>query len=326
MVPCLSTPLVLSFFVLGDDILIDTHYDLLTILYCCYLRNDYSYIEKIKEDLKDVKGLIANLYFMKPKEMKEELGIDNIDVYEMFKISTNLFKEHFKDKKVIFSIEGCDYIKDTDELENLYKLGLRNILLVWNNENKYGSGNRSSKGLTKLGEEFIKKAVELGISIDLSHMNKNTFNDTINLLDKLKDQYKIKVLASHSNCYELCNNTRNLDDEQIRKIKKLNGMVGLVSYGPFINDKLEDLEVNYLKHIKHMEEIIGIDNIMIATDNMDFASYFYIDMDGIDEEESLLKHNGIVNKLTTILKNSYNLEDMKKIMYKNVERLFSNSL
>ena len=107
--------------------MIDTHYDLLTILYCCYLKNDYSYIERIKEDLKDVKGLIANLYFMNPEEMKEELEIDHIDVYEMFKISTNLFKEHFKDKKVIFSIEGCDYIKDIKELENLYKLGLRNI-------------------------------------------------------------------------------------------------------------------------------------------------------------------------------------------------------
>ena len=163
MVPCPCTPLVLFFFLfLEVDILIDTHYDLLTILYCCYLKNDYSYIERIKEDLKDVKGLIANLYFMNPEEMKEELEIDHIDVYEMFKISTNLFKEHFKDKKVIFSIEGCDYIKDIKELENLYKLGLRNILLVWNHENKYGSGNDTNKGLTKLGEEFIKKAVELG--------------------------------------------------------------------------------------------------------------------------------------------------------------------
>ena len=65
----------------------------------------------------------------------------------MFKISTNLFKEYFPDKKVIYSIEGCDYIKDLEELENLYKLGLRNILLVWNNENKYGSGNKSDKGV-----------------------------------------------------------------------------------------------------------------------------------------------------------------------------------
>lgn len=319
MVPCLCTPLVLFFFLfLEVDILIDTHYDLLTILYCCYLKNDYSYIEKIKEDLKDVKGLIANLYFMNPEEMKEELEIDHIDVYEMFKISTNLFKEHFKDKKVIFSIEGCDYIKDTTELENLYKLGLRNILLVWNHENKYGSGNDTNKGLTKLGEEFIKKAVELGICIDLSHMNKTTFNDTTVLLKKLSKNYNVGVIASHSNCYMLCDNSRNLDDCQLRQIKELNGMVGLVSYGPFIDEKEENLEQNYLNHIKHAEKILGIDNIMIATDNMDFAR----DMYHIQENKSLLKHKNAINKLTSLLKTNYNEEEIEKILFKNAENYF----
>lgn len=305
-------------FFLEVDILIDTHYDLLTILYCCYLKNDYSYIERIKEDLKDVKGLIANLYFMNPEEMKEELEIDHIDVYEMFKISTNLFKEHFKDKKVIFSIEGCDYIKDIKELENLYKLGLRNILLVWNHENKYGSGNDTNKGLTKLGEEFIKKAVELGICIDLSHMNKATFSDTTILLKTLSKNYNIKIIASHSNCYELCNNSRNLDDDQLKQIKELNGMLGLVSYGPFINENEENLEKKYLNHIKHAEKILGIDNIMIATDNMDFAR----DMYHIQENKSLLKHKNAINKLTSLLKTNYNEEEIEKILFKNAENYF----
>lgn len=298
--------------------MIDTHYDLLTILYCCYLKNDYSYIEKIKKDLKNIKGLIANLYFMSPEEMKEELEIDHIDVYEMFKISTNLFKEHFKDKKVIFSIEGCDYIKDIKELENLYKLGLRNILLVWNNENKYGSGNNTNKGLTKLGEDFIKKAVELGICIDLSHMNKATFSDTTILLKTLSKNYNIKIIASHSNCYELCNNSRNLDDNQLKQIKELNGMLGLVSYGPFINENEENLEKKYLNHIKHAEKILGIDNIMIATDNMDFAR----DMYHIQENKSLLKHKNAINKLTSLLKTNYNEEEIEKILFKNAENYF----
>ena len=236
----------------------------------------------------------------------------------MFKISTNLFKEHFKDKKVIFSIEGCDYIKDIKELENLYKLGLRNILLVWNHENKYGSGNDTNKGLTKLGEEFIKKAVELGICIDLSHMNKATFSDTTILLKTLSKNYNIKIIASHSNCYELCNNSRNLDDDQLKQIKELNGMLGLVSYGPFINENEENLEKKYLNHIKHAEKILGIDNIMIATDNMDFAR----DMYHIQENKSLLKHKNAINKLTSLLKTNYNEEEIEKILFKNAENYF----
>ncbi|MCI8347397.1 MAG: hypothetical protein HFJ12_05590 [Bacilli bacterium] len=297
----------------------DAHYDLLTILYCCYLKNDFSYIEKIKKDLKDVKGLIANLYFMSKEEMKEELEIEDINVFEMFKISTNLFKEHFRDKEVIFSIEGCDYIKDTKELENLYHLGLRNILLVWNNKNKYGSGNRTEEGLTELGREFIKKAVSLGISIDLSHMNKNTFWDTVKLLERFKDERMlVKVLASHSNSYKLCQNKRNLNDDQILAIKKLGGIIGLVGYGPFINAEEKDLEQNYLEHIKYMESLIGIDNIAIATDNMDFAQ----DLFGIDEDISLLNHKTLKEKLNKILSNYYKEKEKEKILYKNVKKYF----
>lgn len=283
------------------------------------MKNDFSYIEKIKEDLKEVKGVIANLYFMSKKEMKEELELEDIDVYEMFKISTNLFKEHFPDKKVIFSIEGCDYIKDTKELENLYRLGLRNLLLVWNNENRYGSGIRSNKGLTKLGKEFITKAVSLGICIDLSHMNENTFWDTIELLRELKETGKHpKVIASHSNSYTLCHHPRNLKDDQIDAIKELKGIVGLVAYGPFIQENNENLEDNYLKHMNYMIERLGIDSVAVATDNMDFIT----DLFGIDEGISLLNHKDIQNQLTRILNKDYNEEEMEKLRYKNVEEFF----
>ncbi len=299
--------------------MLDTHYDLLTILYYCYIKKDFSYIEKIKEDFKNIDGVIANLYFMEKERMIEELGIEEFDVYEMFKISTNLAKEYFKDNKIIFSIEGCDYIEDEQELENLYKLGLRNILLVWNNENKYGSGNKSNKGLTDLGKSFIKKAVSLGISIDLSHMNKNTFWDTIELLDELKSKgQEVKVLASHSNSYNICQNKRNLDDRQILAIKKLNGIIGLVSYGPFIDKDEKDLENNYLKHIKHVENLMGIDNIAIATDNMDFVE----DLLKEDEDISLYKHSNIKDRLTRLLSSYYNKEEIEKIMYRNIEKYF----
>lgn len=299
--------------------MIDTHYDLLTILYCCYMKKDFTYINKIRKDFENIDGLIANLYFMSKDEMKDELDIEDIDVYQMFKISTNLFKEYFPDKKVIYSIEGCDYIKDLEELENLYKLGLRNILLVWNNENKYGSGNKSDKGLTELGKEFIKKAVSLGISIDLSHMNKNTFWETISLLEELKSNgEKVKVIASHSNCYSLCKNKRNLDDEQILAIKKLDGIIGLVSYGPFINKKEKDLEENFLKHIRYVEDLIGIDNIAIATDNMDFVKELF----NIDEDISLYNHKNIKSKLTKLLSSYYNEDEINKILFKNIEQFF----
>lgn len=290
----------------------DTHYDLLTILYCCYIKNDYSYVYKIKKELNELDGLIANLYFMNEKEMKEILKIEKINVVDMFRISTELCKKYFSDKKIIYSIEGADYIEIAD-LDILYNMGLRNILLTWNNKNMYGSGIRSNIGLTKKGEGFIKKCIELGLCIDLSHMNLNTFNDTIKIIEKYKN---VKLIASHSNCYNICNNKRNLLDQEIIKIKKLNGIVSLVCYGPFISDNLDNLENKFLAHIIYLEEIVGINNIAIATDDMSFLTYLF----NIDINVSLVNHENCIDKLTCILKKVYNNEEIKKILYKNIEK------
>ena len=44
----------------------DTHYDLLTIAYVAYLKDDYSYLKEIANYFNEnnVKGVIANLYIM----------------------------------------------------------------------------------------------------------------------------------------------------------------------------------------------------------------------------------------------------------------------
>ena len=75
--------------------MIDMHYDMLSVIYQCYIRNDYSYIEKwIKHYNSDnVSGLIANLYFMNEEEMKNEIGEREINVLEMFRVTTEIFKK-----------------------------------------------------------------------------------------------------------------------------------------------------------------------------------------------------------------------------------------
>lgn len=303
--------------------MIDLHYDLLSILYQCYLRMDYSYIDKIKNNYRDnnVSGVIANLYFMSDEEMKEELGENHgeINVLEMFKISTDLFKKYFPDLDVVFSIEGCDYIKDLEELEELYKLGLRNILLVWNEPNKYGSGNRGDYGLTEEGKLFIKKAIDLGISIDFSHMNKKTFYNTYELVkEEINNGKDVKVLASHSNSFDLCPHMRNLDDDQLKCLKELDAIVGLVSYSKFvlsINSSKEELEKKYLEHIKHVKDIMGINNISVSTDDMNFTKYFF----NQDYGCNIFDYNTIKEEIINLLKDDFNEEDINKILYENVK-------
>lgn len=301
--------------------MIDLHYDLLSILYYCYLKNDFSYIEEVKKRISSsgVLGIVCNLYFMSKYEMKEEMGdnYQDISVVEMFRISTKLFHEYFPDVKAIFSIEGCDFV-EREDLDELYSLGLRNILLVWNNKNKYGSGNRSDKGLTEEGKKFLRKAIDLGISIDLSHMNHNTFYDTVSLLKEEKNKGKdVCVIVSHSNCYSLCNHPRNLDDEQILSLKDFNPVIGLVSYGPFVSSSTDigQLRKEYVEHIKHVISLLGEDAVGVSTDDMKFDYELLGNSDDIqlfpyksigNELEKLLKENGISNVKKIMFENSYN--------------------
>lgn len=304
--------------------MIDMHYDMLSVVYQCYLKNDYSYIEKwIQNYLDDnVSGAFVNLYFMNEEEMKKKLGdsYGEINVLEMFKISTEIIRRYLPDKRIIFSIEGCDYIKDTEELEELYKLGLASILLVWNNPNKYGSGNRADYGLTDKGKELLEKAIDLGIIIDMSHMNKKTFSDTIEFLKEQKSMgKKVRVIASHSNSYEICSHLRNLDDEQLKALKEFDAVIGAVSYSKFVSNETEDVEElrnKYLEHIKHIVSINGINSVGIATDDMTFGTYLFDD----EEEVQIFNYSTIKKDLYKLLEKEFNNEEIELILEKNILR------
>ncbi len=298
--------------------MIDLHHDLLSILYYSYIRNDYSYVLNwIKNFHGDnVSGLLANLYFMNLDEMEKEVGCRDFDVIEMFKISISLFHKYLPNTNVLFSIEGCDYIESIEQLEELYNLGLRNILLVWNNPNKYASGNRGRYGLTEEGKDFLKKAIDLGISIDLSHMNRQSFFDTIDFIKEEKRNGKNPlVIASHSNCFSICQHIRNLDDDQLRALKSVDGLLGIVGYGMFTRNEEDstDLKELFLEHVSHAVSIMGIDSVGISTDDMTFSKELFTE----DCGEMVFDYSKVNSSLKKLLSKKFNSDEIEKIMYLN---------
>ena len=301
--------------------MIDMHYDLLSVLYYCYLRNDFRYVKELQGYFNDnnVHGLVANLYFMSEEEMQREMKGRKIDVVEMFKISTELFRKYFPDLDVVFSIEGCDFIKNIDELRKLYELGLRSILLVWNNKNKYGGGTYATGGLTEEGKKFIWEAINLGITIDLSHMNRETFEDTVSILKEAKNKsLNPKVIVSHSDVYELFNHPRNITGEQIKMLKEFKPVMGLVSYAMFLTDKDEEIEVlkdKYLNHIKHVIDILGIDCVGISSDDMEYDSILL----GNPVEKIIFPYKHLKREIYNLLIKEFTEEEVNKIMELNIK-------
>ena len=74
--------------------------------------------------------------------------------------------------------------------------------------------------IIKNWENPIKKCNDLGIIIDLSHLNEAGFWDVEKLSSK-------PLVATHSNVHKLCESPRNLTDNQLNAIAESKGMVGL---------------------------------------------------------------------------------------------------
>lgn len=312
----------------------DAHYDLLTIAYNSYIKNDYSYLEKISNYFRDnnVRGVIANLYFMSKEEMRDELSPnyyqESISVYEMFVKSKKILDEFLPNTEILYSIEGADYISGPDELDRLYEAGLDSLILCWNTENRYGSGNRSEKGLTASGRKLIEKAIELGIGLDLSHANENTYNDLIDLIkEKIEQGSEVVSYASHSNVRCLCDRDRNFKDYQIERLNEINALIGMFSNKGFVVDpSIDESSINnrnmYLEHIDYVSKIVGFDRIVVATDDMGFCE----DYDSIYGTRNIYDYDNIFNNLSFDLVNRFGISNAEKIIYSNAKNKIFNKL
>lgn len=304
----------------------DCHYDLLTYIYMNRrnLRPVISYCRKIFNN--NITGGIFNLFYMSEKEMYDELGMypKEIDIIQNLKIVNYLIRRYRiipNDIKYIVGIEGLDYLKDINDIDILYELGVRSIGIVWNNKNKFGAGVRmpNTEGLTSLGEQLIEKLANKKIAIDLSHANEKTFYDIIYRCKELKQKgLDPIVFASHSNAKMYCNVPRNLTDRQLLEIKKLDGIVGIVSIKDFCSRYKDlDYEKAYAYHILYLKKLFGnVNNIAVATDDMSYYKIqpkIYQNMNVFKQEDAKQK----IEKL--LLENNFSKEEIEKILNKNVQ-------
>ncbi len=168
--------------------------------------------------------------------------------------------------KFLLHFEGCMPLRGSIEnLRNFYRLGLRSIQPVWNFRNELGDGvweNRTGGGLTNFGVQVIKEANRLGMVVDLSHMNREGFFQTL-------DVATAPLIVSHANACGMLKNPRNLDDEQIKAIAKQGGLVGILALPERVKEGEVDIE-DMLKHMDYMIKLVGIEHLALG---MDFVKY-----------------------------------------------------
>jgi membrane dipeptidase len=173
---------------------------------------------------------------------------------------------------VALHLEGAEAIgPDLAALEAWYAAGVRSLGPVWSRTNVFGHGvpfrfpssPDTGPGLTEAGRRLVERCAELGVAVDVSHLNAAGVAD-IARLDVAP------IIASHSGCHALCAASRNLTDEQLRTIARSDGIVGIVFAPPFVRpDGREDTDVplsTLVKHVRHAAEVAGVERVGLGSD------------------------------------------------------------
>lgn len=209
---------------------------------------------------------------------------------------------------VMLSIEGCESITDLKDLEFYYKKGVRMIGITWNYENDYAypAITESDKGLKPFAYDMIKEMQNLGIAIDVSHINEAGFFDII-------EKFDMPPLASHSCAYSLCNHFRNLTDDQLKVLFEKGGYVG-VNFFPKFLTKEENCDIDIvIDHIAYMFDKGGEGKVGFGSD-----------FDGISSKPKRLNDpTGIPLLIERLFKRGFNHDEIKGIAGINFQKYYS---
>ncbi|KRJ99088.1 uncharacterized protein LOC6529563 [Drosophila yakuba] len=147
-------------------------------------------------------------------------------------------------------------------LRTLYAIGVRYMTLTstchtpWA-DSSYADAptfNMKHGGLTIFGKTIIREMNRLGMMVDLSHVSKGTMRDALEVSEA-------PVIFSHSSAYELCNTSRNVQDDILRALAKNGGLVMVNFYSKFLSCSDNSTVHDAVAHINHIKRVAGIDHV-----------------------------------------------------------------
>ena len=193
-----------------------------------------------------------------------------------------------------------------ERIEEFAQMGVKVFSLVWNGENELAGGVHSEIGLTDFGRQAVKELEKNRIIIDVSHLNTLGFWDLCEVAER-------PFIATHSNCFEICPNRRNLDDLQIQEIIRRGGLIGINFFPVFVNGESDTTFQELRAHIRRIIALGGEDNIAVGSDFDGAAMPSRLDrIDKIpDWHQNLIKH--------------FDAEFVEKITFRNAQRFFEQN-
>jgi len=131
---------------------------------------------------------------------------------------------------LVVLMEGAEGVRDVSELEMWRELGVWMVGPAWAGT-RYCGGTGEPGPLTKDGCELLDAMSDLGISLDISHMDEKAALQAL-------DHFEGRIIASHANALALlkdCGSNRFLSDEVIAKLIEREGVIGVVPLNKFLD-------------------------------------------------------------------------------------------
>ncbi|HUZ15597.1 MAG TPA: dipeptidase [Gaiellaceae bacterium] len=209
-----------------------------------------------------------------PREEAARVADEMYEVFRSLPVELATSADDFRPGRVaaILHLEGAEPLApDLSDLEAWYRRGLRSVGLTWSRPNAFATGvpfrfpstGNTGPGLTDAGKDLVRRCNELGILVDLSHLNEAGFWDVAELSSA-------PLVATHSNVNALCASSRNLTDAQLDAIGKSGGVVGINFAVSFLredghNDAGSPLS-EIVRHATYIADRIGVDHVAFGSD------------------------------------------------------------
>lgn len=284
----------------------------------------------------------------------ERITIDHPEKFEIAKNVSDV-ERIFSEGKIALPMgmeNGAPLEGDLSNVEFFHKKGISYITLTHSEDNdicdsSYNLGERTHNGLSEFGKEVVIEMNRVGIMVDISHVSDEAFYQVM-------DVTQVPAIASHSSARHFTPGfERNMSDEMIKRLAENGGVIQINFGSSFVTQESQDkrkrnsdvvaqfakennLESDDSK-VKDYAKQVALDNPVFC-DVTDVADHFdhIVNLVGIDHVAFGSDYDGVgdtlpyglkdastfPNLIYHLLKRGYSEEDIEKICYKNIWRVW----
>lgn len=206
----------------------------------------------------------------------------------------------------LLGIEGAHALDGKlENLDRLFDAGVRVVGITHFFDNEFGGSVHgiAKHGLTPAGQEMIRRIEAKRMIVDLAHSSTAVIDEVLAMSTR-------PVIVSHSGVKGTCDNNRNLSDDQLLRIAKTGGVIGI---GFWETASCGRDAKAIARAIRHAVNVVGTDHVALGSDYDG----------GVPEPFDI---SGLVLITEALLDEGFTEPEIKKVMGENALRVFKTSL